>query len=93
MIVFDDVGWGDFGCYGGGVAVGAPTPNIDRLARQGLLLTSCYSEPSCTPSRASLMTGRLPMRHGLLRPPMYGEPGGLQGEITIARAARRRRAT
>ena len=84
MIVFDDVGWGDFGCYGGGVAVGAPTPNLDRLARQGLLLTSCYSEPSCTPSRASLMTGRLPMRHGLLRPPMYGEPGGLQGEITIA---------
>ncbi len=84
MIVFDDVGWGDFGCYGGGVAVGAPTPNLDRLARQGLLLTSCYSEPSCTPSRASLMTGRLPMRHGLLRPPMYGEPGGLEGEITIA---------
>ncbi len=84
MIVFDDVGWGDFGCYGGGVAVGAATPNIDRLARNGLLLTSCYSEPSCTPSRASLMTGRLPMRHGLLRPPMYGEPGGLQGEVTIA---------
>ena len=82
--MFDDVGWGDFGCYGGGVAVGAATPNLDRLARQGLLMTSCYSEPSCTPSRASLMTGRLPMRHGLLRPPMYGEAGGLQGEITIA---------
>jgi len=84
VVLFDDVGWGDFGCYGGGVAVGAPTPNIDRLAREGLLLTSCYSEPSCSPSRATLMTGRLPNRHGLLRPPMYGEPGGLQGEITIA---------
>jgi arylsulfatase A-like enzyme len=84
VILFDDVGWGDFGCYGGGVAVGAPTPNIDRLARRGLLLTSCYSEPSCTPSRASLMTGRLPMRHGLLRPPMYGQPGGLKGEVTLA---------
>src|SRR6266850_8127 len=84
LILFDDVGWGDFGCYGGGVAVGAPTPNIDRLARRGKLLTSCYSEPSCTPSRASIMTGRLPMRHGLLRPPMYGEPGGLEGEVTIA---------
>ena len=70
MILFDDVGWGDFGCYGGGVAVGAPTPNIDKLARRGMLLTSCYSEPSCTPSRGSIMTGRLPMRHGLLRPPM-----------------------
>ncbi len=84
MILFDDVGWGDFGCYGGGVAVGAPTPNIDRLARRGTLLTSCYSEPSCTPSRASIMTGRLPMRHGLLRPPMYGQPGGLDGEVTVA---------
>ncbi len=83
VVLFDDVGWGDFGCYGGGVAVGAPTPNIDRLARRGLLLTSCYSEPSCTPSRASLMTGRLPMRHGLLRPPMYGQPGGLDGEVTL----------
>ncbi|MFO7591281.1 MAG: sulfatase-like hydrolase/transferase [Acidimicrobiia bacterium] len=82
-ILFDDVGWGDFGCYGGGVAVGAPTPHIDRLAREGRMLTSCYSEPSCSPSRATLMTGRLPMRHGLLRPPMYGEPGGLEGEITL----------
>ena len=84
VVLMDDVGWGDFGCYGGGVAVGAPTPNIDRLARDGLLLTSCYSEPSCTPSRASLLTGRLPMRHGLQRPPMYGEPGGLEGEVTLA---------
>ena len=53
VILMDDVGWGDFGCYGGGVMAGAPTPQIDRLAREGLLLTSCYSEPSCTPSRAS----------------------------------------
>jgi arylsulfatase len=84
IILMDDVGWGDFGCYGGGAMAGAPTPNIDRLARDGLLLTSCYSEPSCTPSRASLMTGRLPMRHGLLIPPMYGMPGGLHGEVTVA---------
>lgn len=84
VILFDDVGWGDFGCYGGGAAVGAPTPNIDALARRGLLLTSCYSEPTCTPSRASMATGRLPMRHGLLRPPMYGQPGGLEGELTLA---------
>src|SRR5262249_24000698 len=54
VILMDDVGWGDFGCYGGGVAVGAPTPNIDRLARRGLLLTSCYSQPSCPPPPPSL---------------------------------------
>ena len=84
VFMMDDVGWGDFGCYGGGVAVGAPTPNFDKLARNGLQLTSCYSEPSCSPSRATLMTGRVPNRHGLHRPPMYGEPGGLQGEMTIA---------
>jgi len=84
VVLMDDVGWGDFGCYGGGVAVGAPTPHIDRLAAGGLRLTSCYSEPSCTPSRAALLTGRLPMRHGLQRPPMYGEKGGLTGEVTIA---------
>lgn len=84
LFLMDDVGWGDFGCYGGGVAVGAPTPNFDRLARNGLQLTSCYSEPSCSPSRATLLTGRVPNRHGLHRPPMYGEPGGLQGEVTIA---------
>ncbi len=84
VLLMDDVGWGDFGCYGGGAAVGASTPHIDRLARGGLRLTSCYSEPSCTPSRASLLTGRIPMRHGLQRPPMYGEPGGLSGEVTLA---------
>jgi arylsulfatase A-like enzyme len=83
VFLMDDVGWGDFGCYGGGVAVGAPTPNFDALAAQGLRLTSCYSEPTCSPSRATLMTGRVPNRHGLHRPPMYGEPGGLQGEITL----------
>ena len=84
MILFDDVGWGDFGCYGGGVAVGAPDPQYRQAGPTGTLLTSCYSEPSCTPSRASVMTGRLPMRHGLLRPPMYGQPGGLDGEVTVA---------
>src|SRR5262245_63006968 len=79
VILFDDVGWGDFGCYGGGVAVGAPTPVIDGLARRGLQLTSCYSEPSCSPSRGTLLTGRLPRRLGLHRRPMCGGHGGLQG--------------
>jgi arylsulfatase A-like enzyme len=83
VFMMDDVGWGDPGCYGGGIMAGALTPNIDRLAKEGLMLTSCYSQPTCSPSRASFLTGRLPMRHGILRPPMYGEPGGLQDEITL----------
>jgi arylsulfatase A-like enzyme len=85
IFMMDDVGWGDFGCYGGGVAVGAATPNFDQLARSGLQLTSCYSEPSCSPSRATTLTGRVPHRHGLQRPPMYGEAGGLEDETTIAK--------
>ncbi len=85
IFLMDDVGWGDPGCYGGGLAVGAPTPHMDRLAQEGLRLTSSYSQPTCSPTRATIMTGRLPMRHGILRPPMYGEMGGLSGEITVAK--------
>lgn len=83
LFVMDDVGWGDLGCYGGGEAVGAPTPTMDRLAREGLRLTSAYSEPSSSPTRATIMTGMLPIRHGILRPPMYGEKGGLDGLTTL----------
>lgn len=84
IFLMDDVGWGDLGAYGGGAAVGSPTPNLDKAVRGGLQLTSTYAQPTCSPTRGSLLTGRLPMRHGLLRPPMAGEKGGLEGEITIA---------
>ena len=73
IIVVDDMGWGDIGVNGGGVAVGAPTPNIDRMARNGLNLTSTYAQPTCTPTRAAFMTGRLPARSGLTRPLLAGE--------------------
>ncbi|MGE5195095.1 MAG: arylsulfatase, partial [Deltaproteobacteria bacterium] len=85
IFLMDDVGWNDPGFNGGGAAVGSPTPNMDRLAREGLVLTSFYSTPTCTPTRAAIMTGRLPIRTGLLRPTMYGEKGGLHGETTVAR--------
>lgn len=86
IIVFllDDVGWMDFGFNGGGVSLGAPTPDVDRIAAQSLVLTSAYSQPSCSPTRATILTGQLPVHHGILRPPMYGEPGGLNGKPTIA---------
>ena len=83
VFIMDDVGWMDPGFNGGGEAVGNPTPTMDRLARDGLVLTSAYSTPSCTPTRATVMTGQTPLHHGLLRPPMYGEPGGLDGAITM----------
>ena len=84
IFLIDDVGWMDLGFNGGGVAVGNATPNIDALANSGLNLTSAYSTPSCTPTRATILTGQNPLHHGLLRPPMYGEPGGLEGTETVA---------
>ncbi|MEX2114851.1 MAG: sulfatase-like hydrolase/transferase [Pirellulales bacterium] len=84
VFLLDDVGWMDPGFNGGGVAVGNPTPHMDRLAHAGLILTSAYSTPSCSPTRATIMTGQNPLHHGLLRPPMYGEKGGLDGAVTLA---------
>jgi arylsulfatase A-like enzyme len=83
VFLMDDVGWMDPGFNGGGVAVGNDTPTMDRLATEGLVLTSAYSTPSCTPTRATIHTGQNPLHHGLLRPPMYGEPGGLDGVVTL----------
>ena len=54
-IVVDDMGFGDPGCYGGGKAVGADTPVMDRLALEGLRLTSCYSQHTCTPTRSAIL--------------------------------------
>ncbi|MGC4001953.1 MAG: arylsulfatase [Pirellulales bacterium] len=68
IILVDDLGYGDVGCYGGGEMVGSPTPNIDRLSRDGLRLTSTYATPLCTPTRAAINTGRIPARSGLTRP-------------------------
>ncbi|MEM1190833.1 MAG: arylsulfatase [Pseudomonadota bacterium] len=73
IFIVDDMGWGDPGVYGGGTAIGAPTPSIDRLAREGLLLTSTYAQSLCTPTRAAMMTGRIPARSGLSRPILSGE--------------------
>ena len=63
IIYADDLGWGDLGCYGPG---GIDTPHLDRLARQGVRFTNFYSpSPVCSPSRASLLTGRYPFRTGV----------------------------
>ncbi|CAN7661731.1 arylsulfatase [Rhizobium sp. LjRoot254] len=72
-LVVDDMGWGDPGAYGGGAAIGAATPNMDRLAAEGLKLTSAYSQATCTPTRSAILTGRLPVRTGLTRPILAGD--------------------
>ena len=72
-LVVDDMGWGDPGAYGGGAAIGAATPNMDRLAVEGLKLTSAYSQATCTPTRSAILTGRLPVRTGLTRPILAGD--------------------
>ncbi len=72
-LVVDDMGWGDPGVYGGGAVIGAATPNMDTLARGGLKLTSTYSQPTCTPTRSAILTGRLPVRTGLTRPILAGD--------------------
>ena len=65
-IVIDDLGWRDLGCYG---STFYETPNIDRLADGGMLFTDAYSSnPTCSPTRASILTGLYPVRTGLLSP-------------------------
>src|SRR5690606_37600653 len=62
IIIADDLGYGDIGAYGNAKI---QTPNLDRLAREGIRLTNFYVTASaCTPSRASLLTGRYPQRNG-----------------------------
>jgi arylsulfatase len=85
LIVGDDVGYGDLGCYLGGANRGMPTPNFDRLAKEGMLFTSFYGQPSCTPGRAAMQTGRIPNRSGMTTVAFQGQGGGLPAaEWTLA---------
>jgi len=85
IILADDLGYGDLGCYGHPTI---RTPNLDRMAQEGARFTQFYSAaPVCTPSRVALMIGRLPGRSGLTRVLGPQAKGGLSAnEITIAEA-------
>src|ERR1051326_8657474 len=62
-ILCDDLGYGDLGCFGHDAI---RTPNLDKLAAQGMRFTECYAASSvCSPSRAGLLTGRIPSRTGI----------------------------
>jgi len=85
FIASDDTGYGDLGPYGGGEGRGMPTPNIDRLATEGMTFFSFYAQPSCTPGRAAMQTGRIPNRSGMTTVAFQGQGGGLPAaEWTLA---------
>ena len=89
VILADDLGYGDLGCYGHPTI---RTPNMDRMAREGMRFTQFYVAANvCTPSRAALLTGRLPVRYGVAGSENRGvffpnsSKGLPQTELTIAR--------
>ena len=85
LILMDNFGYGELGCYGGGITRGAPTPRIDRLAAEGMRSTNFNVEAQCTPSRAALLTGRYAIRTGNATVPIEaGEYGLVQWEYTLA---------
>jgi arylsulfatase len=83
LILADDLGYGDLGCYGSRLR----TPNIDQLASEGVRFTDFYSASSvCTPSRAALLTGRYPVRSGVTGVIQANDSTGLPAsETSIAR--------
>lgn len=84
-ILTDDVGWGELGWQGGGKHRGTPSGELDRMALEGMRFWAAYSEPSCTPSRIAINTGRHPVRTGLLSVLWPGQTDGLADEeVTIA---------
>jgi arylsulfatase B len=82
ILLADDLGWTDVSYHGGSIK----TPNIDRLAEEGVKLDRFYVAPVCSPTRAGLMTGRYPIRFGAMKAvfPPWREGGMDTSEVTIA---------
>jgi arylsulfatase A-like enzyme len=84
VIMSDDVGWFNIGAYNRGIMAGR-TPNLDKLAAEGMLFTDYYAEASCTAGRANFITGELPVRTGMTTVGQAGSPVGIPAEaVTIA---------
>jgi arylsulfatase len=86
MIMGDDVGWFNIGAYHQGIMAGR-TPNLDRLAAEGMRFTDYYAEASCTAGRANFITGELPIRTGLTTVGQAGSPIGMPAEAPTIAAA------
>ena len=81
IIMADDLGWNDVGYHGSEIQ----TPNIDKLASGAVVLDRFYTHPTCSPTRASLMTGKSPVRLGVIAPLAKINPTGLPiEEVTLA---------
>src|SRR6185437_5227876 len=86
FIMGDDVGWFNIGAYHRGMMSGK-TPNLDKLASQGMLFTDYYAEASCTAGRAAFITGEIPLRTGLTTVGQAGADVGMPAQAcTIATA-------
>jgi arylsulfatase A-like enzyme len=84
-ILWDDMAFGDAGIPAINKIRGFDTPQCNRMAKEGMMFTRMYAEPSCTPTRAAVMTGRQPYRNGMYIPGFPVENGGLASEeVTIA---------
>jgi Sulfatase len=76
VIMGDDIGWFNIGAYHQGIMAGK-TPNLDKLAAEGMRFTDYYAEASCTAGRANFITGELPIRTGLTTVGQAGSPIGM----------------
>jgi arylsulfatase A-like enzyme len=86
IFLVDDVAWDEVGFNG---ASEVPTPAIDGIAREGVVLTQFYVQPACTPTRGSLLTGRYAWRTGTeIRPTVWSQHGMLTDERTVAEVLR-----
>src|SRR5262249_49877485 len=86
VIMGDDVGWFNIGAYHRGMMAGK-TPNLDKLASEGMMFTDYYAEASCTAGRANFITGELPIRTGLTTVGQAGADVGIPDEaVTLATA-------
>src|SRR5260221_14382386 len=86
VIMGDDIGMWNIGAYHRGLMAGK-TPNLDKIAKEGMLFTDYYAEASCTAGRANFITGELPIRTGMTTAGQAGAKTGIPGEAsTIATA-------
>jgi arylsulfatase len=86
VIMGDDIGMWNIGAYHRGLMAGR-TPNLDKLAAEGMLFTDYYAEASCTAGRANFITGELPIRTGMTTVGQAGAPTGIPAQaVTIAQA-------